>query len=57
MQRLLDVTEPPVLGLTEFLGQERERVPDRMLFEADRLECLFFGGCDPKFERDEPPDL
>jgi len=31
-------------GLTEFLRLERKRVPGRILYEADRLECLFFGG-------------
>ena len=51
-----DVAET-INGLTEFLRQERKRVPGRILFEADRLECLFFGGFDPNFEGDEPPDL
>ena len=51
-----DVAEA-VNGLTEFLRQERKRVPGKILFEADRLECLFFGGFDPNFEEDEPPDL
>jgi len=44
-------------GLTEFLRLERKRVPGRILSEADRLECLFFGGFDPYFEGDEPPGL
>jgi hypothetical protein len=44
-------------GLTEYLRQERKRVPGKILFEADRLECLFFGGFDPNFEEDVPPDL
>ena len=44
-------------GLTEFLRLERKRVPGRILSEADRLECLFFGGFDPHFEGDEPPGL
>jgi hypothetical protein len=44
-------------GLTEFLRQERKRVPGRILYEADRLECLFFDGFDPHFEGDEPPGL
>ena len=44
-------------GLTEYLRLERNRVPGRVLYEADRLECLFFGGFDPHFEGDEPPGL
>lgn len=28
--------------LTENLRLERRRVPNRILYEADRLECLFF---------------
>jgi len=51
-----DVAEA-INGLTEHLRQERKRVPGKILFEADRLECLFFGGFDPNFEEDEPPDL
>jgi hypothetical protein len=51
-----DVAEP-MNGLTDHLRQERKRVPGKILFEADRLECLFFGGFDPNFEEDEPPDL
>jgi hypothetical protein len=51
-----DVAEA-INGLTEHLRQERKRVPGRILFEADRLESLFFGGFDPSFEEDEPPDL
>jgi hypothetical protein len=44
-------------GLTEFLQIERKRIPGGILHEADRLECLFFGGYDPHFEGDEPPGL
>jgi len=44
-------------GLAEFLRLERKRVPGKILYEADRLECLFFGGFDPHFEGDEPPGL
>jgi hypothetical protein len=44
-------------GLAEFLRLERKRVPGRVLSEADRLECLFFGGFDPHFKGDEPPGL
>jgi hypothetical protein len=32
-------------------------VPGRILSEADRLECLLFGGFDPHFEGNEPPGL
>jgi hypothetical protein len=44
-------------GLTEFLRLERKRTPGGILSEADRLECLFFGGFNPHFEGDEPPGL
>lgn len=44
-------------GLTEYLRLERKRVPGRVLAEADRLECLFFGSFDPHFEGDEAPGL
>ena len=44
-------------GLTEFLSTERKRMPDRILPDADRLECLLFSGYDPYFEGDEPPGL
>ena len=46
-----------ISGLTQFLQLERKRVPGRILYEADRLECLFFGGFDPHFEGEEPPGL
>ena len=46
-----------IKGLTEFLRLERKRVLCRILAEADRLECLFFGGFDPHFEGNEPPGL
>jgi len=46
-----------ISGLTESLLSERKRVPGSVLFEADRLECLFFGGFDPYFKGDEPPGL
>jgi hypothetical protein len=46
-----------VNGLTGFLQVERKRVPGDVLFEADRLECQFFGGYDCSFEGDEPPGL
>lgn len=44
-------------GLTEFLSEERKRVPGTILSDADRLECLLFDGYDPHFEGDEPPGL
>ena len=46
-----------VNGLVEFLSVERQRVPDEVASEADRLESLFFSGYDPHFEGDEPPGL
>ena len=46
-----------VNGLREHLAIERKRVPDRILYEADRLETEFFAGYDPHFEGDEPPGL
>ena len=44
-------------GLAEILRLERKRVPGRVLSEADRLECLFFGGFDSHFTSDEPAGL
>ena len=44
-------------GLTQSLELERKRVPGGVLYEADRLESLFFAGYDPHFEGDEPPGL
>jgi hypothetical protein len=44
-------------SLTETLRLERKRVPGRVLSEADRLECLFFGEFDPHLKGDEPPGL
>ena len=46
-----------ISGLREFLEIERKRVPGEVLYEADRLECLFFAGYDPRFKGDEPPGL
>jgi hypothetical protein len=46
-----------VNGLVESLRVERKRVPGTILYEAQRLECLFFAGSDPYFEGDEPPGL
>jgi hypothetical protein len=46
-----------VNGLVDFLEVERQRVPDEVLRDAERLECLLFSGYDPYFEGDEPPGL
>ena len=46
-----------VNGLVEYLRSERKRVPDEVLLEAERLECLLFSGYDPHFDGDEPPGL
>ena len=46
-----------VHALVECLQIERKRVPNEVLFEAERLECLLFFGYDPHFEGDEPPGL
>jgi hypothetical protein len=44
-------------GLSQGLEAERKRIPGNILYDADRLECLFFCGYDPHFEGDEPPGL
>ena len=46
-----------VNGLVQYLQCERKRAPGEALSEADRLECLLFGGYDPRFDDDEPPGL
>jgi hypothetical protein len=46
-----------VNGLVDFLRAERKRVPGEILRDAERLECLLFGGYDPYFLGDEPPAL
>jgi hypothetical protein len=46
-----------VYGLVEYLRSERKRVPNDVLLEAERLECLLFLGYDAHFDGDEPPDL
>jgi hypothetical protein len=46
-----------VNGLVDFLGAEPKRVPGDILRDAERLECLLFGGYDPHFVGDEPPAL
>jgi len=43
--------------LVDFLSVERRRVPDAVIYEASRLESLFFSGYDPHFDGDEPPGL
>ena len=44
-------------GLTETIECGRKRVPDKIIYDADRLECLFFCGYDPHFDGFEPPGL
>ena len=44
-----------VHGLLEYLQGQRRRVPDEIVFEAERLECLLFLGYDAHFNADEPP--
>jgi hypothetical protein len=46
-----------VNGLADFLQAERKRVPDHVLRDAERLECILFSGYDPHFQGDEPPGL
>jgi hypothetical protein len=45
-----------VNGLVDFLKVERKRVPGHVLREAERLERLLFGGYDPHFEGEQPPE-
>jgi len=44
-------------GLVEFLTVERERLPDAIILEANRLECLFFSGREPQLDGDDPLGL
>ena len=44
-------------GPADFLEVERKPVPDQVLRDAERLECLPFSGHDPYFEENEPPGL
>ena len=46
-----------VYGLRGFLEVARKRVPGEVLRDADRMECLLFGGWDPLFEGFEPPPV
>jgi hypothetical protein len=46
-----------VHGLLEYLQSERKSVPNEVLVEAERLECLLFLGYDPHFDGGEPPGL
>jgi hypothetical protein len=39
----------------EELEAQRKRIPGKILYDANRLECLFFCGYEPHFEGDEPP--
>jgi hypothetical protein len=43
--------------LVEYLGCERKRIPENVIYDAERLESLLFDGYDPHFEGDEPPGL
>lgn len=43
-------------GLREKLELTSRRTPHRALYDADRLETIFFAGYDPYFEGFEPPD-
>jgi hypothetical protein len=45
-----------VNGLVDFLKVERKRVPDHVIRDAERLECFLFGGHDPHFDGEEPPE-
>ena len=45
-----------VNGLVDFLQVERKRVPGHVLRDAEHLGCLLFGGYDPQFEGEEPPE-
>ena len=44
-----------VNGLADSLKAGRDLIPNEVLEEADRSECLMFAGYDPHFEGDEPP--
>ena len=44
-------------GLSILFEVECKRVPEHVLRDAERLECLLFSGYDPYFEGDEPPEL
>lgn len=46
-----------VNGLTDYLTVERKRVPEKVVWDAQRLESLLFSGYDSDFEGDEPPGL
>ena len=46
-----------VSGLREILSLQTSLASDRAIADADRLECMLFGGYDPHFEGDEPPGL
>jgi len=46
-----------VNGLTDFLSVERKRVPEDVLYDAQRLESMLFAEYDCGFEGDEPPGL
>ena len=39
-----------------FVTAERRRVPEQVVWDAERLESLLFSGYDPYFEGDEPDE-
>jgi len=51
------VVASAVNGLTEYLTSERKRVPEQVVWDAQRLESLVFSGYDPDFEGSEPQGL
>jgi hypothetical protein len=46
-----------VNGLTDFLTAERKRVPERVAWDAQRMESMVFDGYDSDFAGDEPSGL
>ena len=43
--------------LRDYLQALGRRIPGKVVYNADRLECMLFSGYDPHFEGDEPPGL
>jgi hypothetical protein len=37
-------------GIRELIAVSRKRVPGSVLHDADRMECMIFGGHDPEME-------
>jgi hypothetical protein len=46
-----------VNGMADYLRCERKKVPEEVMFKAQRLQALVFLVYDPYFEGDEPPGL